>query len=157
MQYKIYKAWGLVLEGPLILIVIGLPLSRVSFRNKIKLKYTLLSSPPLPSRSFLLPYKPPLPSAGIWRLHSQPLPPELNWSWSRCNVPQLIHHSSLLLLESDSVTVPIEFKIPVDLPWNKMAALKGYGLISIDSALHFPRAHQFECYKRFLLKSNPFF
>ncbi|XP_056841803.1 4-hydroxy-tetrahydrodipicolinate synthase 1, chloroplastic [Raphanus sativus] len=29
-----------------------------------------------------------------------------------------------------------------------MAALKGYGLISIDSALHSPRAHQFEGYKR---------
>ncbi|CAN6836859.1 unnamed protein product [Brassica oleracea] len=33
-----------------------------------------------------------------------------------------------------------------------MAALKGYGLISIDSALHFPRPHQFEGYKRRTLK-----
>ncbi|KAL0772280.1 hypothetical protein Bca101_037431 [Brassica carinata] len=33
-----------------------------------------------------------------------------------------------------------------------MAALKGYGLISIDSALHFPRPHQFEGYKRRNLK-----
>lgn len=30
------------------------------------------------------------------------------------------------------------------------AALKGYGLISIDSALHFPRSHQLEGYKRLL-------
>ncbi|KAG2260821.1 hypothetical protein Bca52824_080115 [Brassica carinata] len=29
-----------------------------------------------------------------------------------------------------------------------MAALKGYSLISIDSALHFPLTHQFEVYKR---------
>jgi len=31
-----------------------------------------------------------------------------------------------------------------------MSALKNYGLISIDSALHFPRSNQLQSYKRLL-------